>query len=115
MGSVHYKLARVYQALGQKENAAREFERSTAPECGSAHETREAKGTLGRSREATRILNELYQMKRPMKDVPELSTLLCSWWQGCSGLVFPYARLLRIASRRPITAQIARVKRSRKA
>jgi tetratricopeptide (TPR) repeat protein len=28
-GSVHYKLARVYQALGQKENAAREFERST--------------------------------------------------------------------------------------
>jgi tetratricopeptide (TPR) repeat protein len=29
-GSVHYKLARVYQALGQKENAAREFERSTA-------------------------------------------------------------------------------------
>ena len=29
-GSIHYKLARVYQALGQKENAAREFERSTA-------------------------------------------------------------------------------------
>jgi tetratricopeptide (TPR) repeat protein len=29
-GSVHYKLARVYQALGQKENAAREFELSTA-------------------------------------------------------------------------------------
>ena len=29
-GSVHYKLARVYQALGRKENAAREFERSTA-------------------------------------------------------------------------------------
>jgi tetratricopeptide (TPR) repeat protein len=29
-GSVHYKLARVYQALGQKENAAREFALSTA-------------------------------------------------------------------------------------
>jgi Tfp pilus assembly protein PilF len=28
-GSVHYKLARVYQALGQKEKAAREFELST--------------------------------------------------------------------------------------
>jgi Tfp pilus assembly protein PilF len=27
-GSVHYKLARVYQAKGQKENAAREFEMS---------------------------------------------------------------------------------------
>jgi len=29
-GSVHYKLARVYQALGEKENAAREFALSTA-------------------------------------------------------------------------------------
>jgi len=29
-GSVHYKLARVYQALGEKENAAREFAFSTA-------------------------------------------------------------------------------------
>src|SRR6266849_4768740 len=29
-GSVHYKLARVYQALGQKEKAAHEFELSTA-------------------------------------------------------------------------------------
>ena len=29
-GSVHYKLARVYQALGEKEKAAREFELSTA-------------------------------------------------------------------------------------
>ena len=29
-GSVHYKLAKVYQALGQKEKAAREFELSTA-------------------------------------------------------------------------------------
>jgi len=29
-GSVHYKLAKVYQALGQKEMAAREFELSTA-------------------------------------------------------------------------------------
>jgi tetratricopeptide (TPR) repeat protein len=29
-GSVHYKLARAYQALGQKENAAREFALSTA-------------------------------------------------------------------------------------
>jgi tetratricopeptide (TPR) repeat protein len=29
-GSVHYKLARVYQAEGQKDNAAREFEISTA-------------------------------------------------------------------------------------
>lgn len=29
-GSVHYKLARIYQAEGQKENAAREFEISTA-------------------------------------------------------------------------------------
>jgi tetratricopeptide (TPR) repeat protein len=29
-GSVHYKLARVYQALGQKEEASREFELSTA-------------------------------------------------------------------------------------
>ena len=29
-GSVHYKLARVYQALGEKENAAREFVLSTA-------------------------------------------------------------------------------------
>ena len=29
-GSVHYKLARVYQALGDKENAAREFAVSTA-------------------------------------------------------------------------------------
>ncbi|MHB8501630.1 MAG: tetratricopeptide repeat protein [Candidatus Acidiferrales bacterium] len=29
-GSVHYKLARVYQALGDKENAAREFALSTA-------------------------------------------------------------------------------------
>ncbi len=29
-GSVHYKLARVYQALGQKQRAAREFELSTA-------------------------------------------------------------------------------------
>ena len=29
-GSVHYKLARVYQALGEKENAAREFDLSTA-------------------------------------------------------------------------------------
>jgi Tfp pilus assembly protein PilF len=29
-GSVHYKLARVYQAEGQKENAAREFEISTS-------------------------------------------------------------------------------------
>jgi Tfp pilus assembly protein PilF len=29
-GSVHYKLARIYQAEGQKENAAREFEVSTA-------------------------------------------------------------------------------------
>ena len=28
-GSVHYKLARVYQALGEKEKAAREFELST--------------------------------------------------------------------------------------
>jgi tetratricopeptide (TPR) repeat protein len=29
-GSVHYKLARVYQAMGQKKKAAREFELSTA-------------------------------------------------------------------------------------
>ena len=29
-GSVHYKLARVYQALGEKENAAREFALSTS-------------------------------------------------------------------------------------
>ncbi|MGA2648143.1 MAG: hypothetical protein ABSF15_25905, partial [Candidatus Sulfotelmatobacter sp.] len=29
-GSVHYKLARVYQALGEKDNAAREFTLSTA-------------------------------------------------------------------------------------
>lgn len=29
-GSVHYKLAKIYQALGQKEKAAREFEISTA-------------------------------------------------------------------------------------
>lgn len=29
-GSVHYKLARVYQALGEKEKASREFARSTA-------------------------------------------------------------------------------------
>jgi Tfp pilus assembly protein PilF len=29
-GSVHYKLARIYQAQGQKENAAREFELSTS-------------------------------------------------------------------------------------
>src|SRR4029077_16657255 len=29
-GSVHYKLARVYQALGEKENAAHEFALSTA-------------------------------------------------------------------------------------
>ena len=29
-GSVHYKLARVYQALGEKENATREFDLSTA-------------------------------------------------------------------------------------
>src|SRR6267378_2319974 len=29
-GSVHYKLARIYQALGEKENAAREFALSTA-------------------------------------------------------------------------------------
>jgi tetratricopeptide (TPR) repeat protein len=29
-GSVHYKLARVYQALGEKENASREFALSTA-------------------------------------------------------------------------------------
>ena len=29
-GSVHYKLARVYQSLGEKENAAREFALSTA-------------------------------------------------------------------------------------
>src|ERR1700674_80302 len=29
-GSVHYKLARVYQAVGEKENAAREFALSTA-------------------------------------------------------------------------------------
>jgi Tfp pilus assembly protein PilF len=29
-GAVHYKLAKVYQALGQKEKAAREFELSTA-------------------------------------------------------------------------------------
>ena len=29
-GSVHYKLARVYQAEGQKENAALEFEISTS-------------------------------------------------------------------------------------
>jgi len=29
-GSVHYKLARVYQALGEKENAVREFALSTA-------------------------------------------------------------------------------------
>jgi tetratricopeptide (TPR) repeat protein len=29
-GSVHYKLARVYQALGEKESAAREFALSTA-------------------------------------------------------------------------------------
>jgi len=29
-GSVHYKLAKVYQALGQKDKAAREFELSTA-------------------------------------------------------------------------------------
>jgi tetratricopeptide (TPR) repeat protein len=28
-GSVHYKLARVYQALGEKENASREFALST--------------------------------------------------------------------------------------
>jgi Tfp pilus assembly protein PilF len=29
-GSVHYKLARAYQALGQKENASREFALSTS-------------------------------------------------------------------------------------
>ena len=29
-GSVHYKLARAYQALGEKENAAREFALSTS-------------------------------------------------------------------------------------
>jgi len=29
-GSVHYKLARVYQAMGQKDKAAREFALSTA-------------------------------------------------------------------------------------
>jgi Tfp pilus assembly protein PilF len=29
-GSVHYKLARVYQALGEKEKASREFALSTA-------------------------------------------------------------------------------------
>jgi Tfp pilus assembly protein PilF len=29
-GSVHYKLARAYQALGEKEKAGREFELSTA-------------------------------------------------------------------------------------
>jgi Tfp pilus assembly protein PilF len=29
-GSVHYKLARVYQALGQRDEAAREFGLSTA-------------------------------------------------------------------------------------
>jgi tetratricopeptide (TPR) repeat protein len=46
-GSVHYKLARVYQALGEKENAAREFALSSALNRESHEKLEKQTGRLG--------------------------------------------------------------------
>jgi len=53
-GSVHYKLARVYQALGEKGNAAREFALSTALNRESHNKLEKADGAPGRSNKIRR-------------------------------------------------------------
>ena len=49
-GSVHYKLARVYQALGEKDKASQEFAISTETESRIAREARKANRAAHRNR-----------------------------------------------------------------
>jgi tetratricopeptide (TPR) repeat protein len=53
-GAVHYKLAKVYQALGQKEKAAREFELSTALNAETHRKLEEQRERLDEAERSTR-------------------------------------------------------------